>query len=453
MIAESDKIIFGVVLALPLAIALYGVLWKWGKEIARLLERDWLFHAAFALYLLGTVAFFLWWNLHPDGFMDGYYDRAVNLLDYGVYSQGKTPTAFFPPGYSLVLYLGLLALGKGAASVFLVNIIAFGITIYLVRAALHSANSKYYNSISLVVLLSLGRFWYHFTPVSDGFASYVLVGALCLLVLFLTGSHNGLLLVYSGFLMGFAVLVRANTVLFIVPLVSLILLTSTSFKLPRPVLAGVFILAALAPIAIWTGRNARVFSEPFFISTNGGYNLFMGNNPQANGIFDMYDRQYEQQLSSLDEVEKDRFLAARALEWITGHPAAFVTLSVKKLVRAFSSDTGGVSLLSEQVLHIPITPIPEPFLSLSYTFANISYYCVLLFFLRHCLALARNWRVAWRELMVIVLLTCAVAAPIAVVFAYSRLRDFYFYVALLGAGGLLTNVFARRGVSLGGKLG
>ena len=48
----------------------------------------------------------------------------------------------------------------------------------------------------------------------------------------------------------------------------------------QAVLTGLVAYAAcLAVITPWTMRNWAVLGQPVLISTNGGFNLYMGNNP------------------------------------------------------------------------------------------------------------------------------------------------------------------------------
>jgi hypothetical protein len=47
--------------------------------------------------------------------------------------------------------------------------------------------------------------------------------------------------------------------------------------------SGVIALCALAPIVPWTARNYRIFHRVVLISTNGGYNFWIGNNPFSTG--------------------------------------------------------------------------------------------------------------------------------------------------------------------------
>jgi 4-amino-4-deoxy-L-arabinose transferase-like glycosyltransferase len=85
-------------------------------------------------------------------------------------------------------------------------------------------------------------------------------------------------------------------------------------------LAGAAIL--LAP---WVARNRAVRGEWVLVSSNGGWNLYVGNNPA--GTADRADLAgsvppaFRDTLMTMNEVEGDRFLRRRALDFIRAHPA------------------------------------------------------------------------------------------------------------------------------------
>ncbi len=96
--------------------------------------------------------------------------------------------------------------------------------------------------------------------------------------------------------------------------------------------------AALAMVALciatpWMIRNYHVLGAPV-LNTNGGFNLYLGNNPAATGEFvsisdtPLGPRWKEMQRHG--EVEASELLRQAALGWIKEHPAEFTALAVKK---------------------------------------------------------------------------------------------------------------------------
>lgn len=101
------------------------------------------------------------------------------------------------------------------------------------------------------------------------------------------------------------------------------------------VLAMVAMVACILP---WTIRNWQVFDRFVLVSTNGGANLWMGNNPKSNtGYMDLPE------LDHSNEADRDRFLAQRAREYIAQDPIAFLTRTARKVVALHDRESIGVS--------------------------------------------------------------------------------------------------------------
>lgn len=88
--------------------------------------------------------------------------------------------------------------------------------------------------------------------------------------------------------------------------------------------AALFLGVALL-IGPWVARNHRVRGEWILVSSNGGWNLYIGNNPQGPsdriGLARAIPPALHQRLMTMNEVEGDRYLRGLALEYIRTHPA------------------------------------------------------------------------------------------------------------------------------------
>lgn len=101
--------------------------------------------------------------------------------------------------------------------------------------------------------------------------------------------------------------------------------------------AGLMTGVMIVLISPWSLRNHRVFGEFVLISTNGGVNLWMGNNPHADGGYMEHPgRDFG------GEVARDRELKREGLAYIRNEPGAFVTRSFLKLLRLHDRETIGV---------------------------------------------------------------------------------------------------------------
>lgn len=107
-------------------------------------------------------------------------------------------------------------------------------------------------------------------------------------------------------------------------------------SLPRQVLLlGAVSFAAAAIAAPWMIRNYQVIGAPV-LNTNGGFNLYLGNNPAATGMFvsiaDTPRAATWDALRREGEVRASEVLKQEALAWIKTHPAEFLQLAIKKAV-------------------------------------------------------------------------------------------------------------------------
>lgn len=101
--------------------------------------------------------------------------------------------------------------------------------------------------------------------------------------------------------------------------------------------AAMMMAAMAAAILPWSWRNYRAFGEFVLISTNGGPNFWMGNNPETTGFY-----QSPPWTDFDGEVDRDRGLRARALAYIREDPAAFLQRTLVKAVRLHERESIGV---------------------------------------------------------------------------------------------------------------
>ena len=101
----------------------------------------------------------------------------------------------------------------------------------------------------------------------------------------------------------------------------------------------------------WTVRNAVRFERFVFISSNGGFNLLMGNNPQAtpaSGVIDLPG--LKEETKDLNEFERDAYYRKRAITYIRSHPRESIKRYALKFLHYFDfrtdADSGEGKVLS-----------------------------------------------------------------------------------------------------------
>ncbi|HXF50209.1 MAG TPA: glycosyltransferase family 39 protein [Dehalococcoidia bacterium] len=246
---------------------------------------------AMALVLrLAWIAYSDWRPLPDD---DAFrYDWFARRLAEGagfVHLNGK-PTAFWPPGYALLLaplyrlfgpdalwgQLLNAVLGAGAVALtFAIARRAFGQRAGVVAAAIVAA----FPSLVLFAGVTLSE---------TAFTFFALLALWLLLLEGGAGRPRLPILMAAGVVTGFAALVRGQALLF--PLVALPFWFAASRDLrasaARLAVVAAFTVAAVAP---WTIRNAIRMNAFVPISTNAGVDLWIGHHDGASGRGQMAD--------------------------------------------------------------------------------------------------------------------------------------------------------------------
>ncbi len=266
------------------------------------------------------------------------------LAQHIVNGQGYTntdgyPTAFRPVGYPILLAaLGLVGL-KSLLAIRFFQVLVSTATIYLIfLQTAHVFNRK--AGIAAAFLAGIYPYFVFMpgTVLATTWYAFLLVSASYAFVLGSEGENTKLMLA-SGALFGVAVLTQPSAVVLAgaATLWHVVNSRLRLFKASTRLLP--FFIALLLILAPWTFRNTRDLDYAG-LATNGGRNLWLGNNPQAtslSGSSVAMPAEMERRIdASLFEAEKDQIYIAEARKFIRHHPWQFVTLSLKKAVHFWS---------------------------------------------------------------------------------------------------------------------
>jgi len=102
---------------------------------------------------------------------------------------------------------------------------------------------------------------------------------------------------------------------------------------------ALFLAGVVLPAALATARNLLIAGEPVLISSNGGINFFIGNNPdyertiriRPGGEFERLSQEPEN-LGIISESGKSWFFARRALQFIGEYPGQALRLYERKAI-------------------------------------------------------------------------------------------------------------------------
>ncbi|NIM95444.1 MAG: hypothetical protein GTO18_17240 [Anaerolineales bacterium] len=275
-----------------------------------------------------------WENIAQTIITKGYFGLDTISL-YGPNPKGVT--SFIPP-----LYPGFMALSMylfGSSSMTFIRIVQ-AIFSTLAVLIIFLLGRKVFQSdvIGLVAALMAALF----PPLVGGvveinpvtFEVFFLALFLLLLISALH-SKNLWLWVCAGIILGIGALIRP-TILMILPFLIIVLFVTKDTYSQKSNLRAFIILLIAAGVVIlpWTIRNYLVHHEFIPISTNGGINFWIGNNPQATGEF-INPRGIAQDLlhetEQLGEGARDRFFLIEGLRFIWENPTQFFRLLGVKL--------------------------------------------------------------------------------------------------------------------------
>lgn len=138
----------------------------------------------------------------------------------------------------------------------------------------------------------------------------------------------------AGVLFGLLAL-TANSALTLLLCTALACLLAPAGRVRKCCLAASALCVAALCVTPWLVRNATVVGAPV-LNTNGGFNLYLGNNPAATGNFvsiaDTPRGLDWPELRKIGEVHASNQLRDDALNWIAQNPGIFIRQVVRKLV-------------------------------------------------------------------------------------------------------------------------
>jgi 4-amino-4-deoxy-L-arabinose transferase-like glycosyltransferase len=272
-----------------------------------------------------------------------YFHRAVDISQGKGYSSGGTPTGYWPVGYSAFLGALFFIFGPSLYVGKMANVILYmGILFLAYRLARRLFKSEITGRTTLAILSFYpNHIAYCSLLASEILFLFLLLCAVNLLVVETPRVSKAIL---SGIIFGLGCLVKPQSVFLPAIFFGATLTKRIREKTFRETL--VFFLIAYALLALtllpWEIRNYRRFEHFVFVTTYGGINLFIGNNPYATGSYTVNEKMEEMLKGARNEYERDRKAGALALEYIKQHPSGIVKLLPRKLYYLYYKDVEGI---------------------------------------------------------------------------------------------------------------
>lgn len=268
------------------------------------------------------------------------YDQLAQQIAQGkgyVWPDGRV-TAYWPVGTSALYGIIFALFGHNLSVAALVNVL---LGTGLVAATYALARTGFSSGVALIaaLLTAIWPTWIAYTtiiaselPTNLFFTAGVAIALSRLRPWWLRVMVSTALLVASAYC-------RGNMLPFVmlVPLVVALRERSAIVFFREGALA--LALAALL-IAPWALRNQHVLGHPVLIAANVGVNLWIGNNPVADGNYTIPPGPVP---ASTNEVERDNVYAQRAKAYIHANPGRYLALCLNRLRLALDRETYGVS--------------------------------------------------------------------------------------------------------------
>ena len=234
------------------------------------------------------------------------------------------PTAFFPVGWPGFLAGLFLLTGPSYAAIEVLNLVLWAVTAGLVCVLGRRLGGRAVGLVAgiLVAVAPTIAIYAMRAPSEALFIPLLLI--VCLL---LTGRRETPSLrraAVAGVLLGVAILVRSTAELLPLLLPVWLLLRRPRRESWRAAL--VLAVASGLVLVPWAVRN-QVVMHSLTLSTNGGYTIWIGANPDATGGFGVRGQHPKWGIDSVaSEVAQDTTLTDKAVSFVTHHPAQWLGL-------------------------------------------------------------------------------------------------------------------------------
>lgn len=284
----------------------------------------------FALRAAAIAAF----NHVPESDELVYISMALNLVNGNGIVDRMGNHAMYNVGYPLfVLAPVFVFFGEDLLVARLFNMLLGGVTVVLCYLVAKEAGAGRWGRLLAAAI------WAIYLPASvhgvyllkENLMTPLMLGVIWC-ALRLASKPSRLVAVGCGALVGMLSL-TGNAALSLIAIVVLALVLGRSSISQRAVQAMLILATALLVAAPWMIRNMHVIGAPV-LNTNGGFNLYLGNNEAATGRFVSIDKTPRgptwEALRKSGEVRASETLKEEAITWAKEHPTEFAMLALKK---------------------------------------------------------------------------------------------------------------------------
>jgi hypothetical protein len=362
------------------------------KLLERVFTSRWCFWLVLGCGAVLRIAWAVYFDPNPVNDGKWYWARSTELADGLGYQVNGLPTAYWPVGYPALLGLVFKLFGTDLFVMRLLQALLGTLCLFAIHEVAHRASASLIAARAAMLLIAVypGDIAYTSVMLSEpSYNAWMMSG----MAVGLSTVAWRLRIVGAGLLFALAALTKPQGILLPVMFGLLAAGRPRSLKLVA-VNTGVCVLVMCAALSPWWVRNALVFDAFVPVSNNGGINLFVGNNPRAQGG---YRSSEKVERGGRPEYDSSEQLGARARAYIYSHWERTVRLWPRKLTKLLEADVAPFSW-SRSIAEDKRAAM-EPIARL-----NDVYYRGL------WLAALAGWLAAWRPKRIQLALLCTIAA-------------------------------------------
>ena len=263
-----------------------------------------------------------------------YYTLAGNLVSTFHYSlDGKNLTAFRPPGYPFLLAF-LKFCGFNIILLRIINFVFLLLDILFVFRLLSHKVGEFSGLICLSLFIIYPVIFYTAGILYPQiFSSFLIV-----LIIYLLFNHMNLFIgksIFIGLISGLLILTAP---IFIFSLLIIYIAAYRYMRRNKVKVLLIIIITAASIVGLWSLRNYYVFNSFVFVSTNGGFNLILGNskNSEPNLGLNTNISQYDNGTKGLNEAEIDTYYRDKAIEYVLHNKKKSIILYFRKVLNYFN---------------------------------------------------------------------------------------------------------------------
>jgi len=249
------------------------------------------------------------------------------------------PTAFIAPGYPLLIAaIFHLFESESVTSALVILSLQLAVNLVTILLVMHIARSLFDQRVALIA----GLIWACSVPIvwlptifwDTSIATCLLMGLIALALHF-RERMTYTLWIFLGIYCALVALINPAMLLVLTAIGVWLAWQQRPAKFAGPIVAVIVFAIAFSP---WPIRNARVFHAFIPLRTTVGFELWMGNRPNATGFLDesLFPTFNPQELSdykTMGEIAYANHKSELAKQYILAHPATFIRLTSVRIAR------------------------------------------------------------------------------------------------------------------------